>query len=45
MPKLELPPVIGPLELEAPVTLALFNPTLSQTTKYLLVNADFIEVP
>jgi hypothetical protein len=33
------------IELDAPVALGLFNPTLSQATNHLLVNADFTEVP
>jgi hypothetical protein len=45
MPKLVLPQKLGPIELDAPVALGLFNPTLSQAANHLLVNADFTEVP
>jgi hypothetical protein len=45
IPQIKLPQVIGPLHLPAPITLGLSNPTLSETTNYLQVSADFLQVP
>jgi hypothetical protein len=45
MPRLELPQTLGPIELDAPVVLGLFNPTLAQETHHLIVNADFTQLP
>jgi hypothetical protein len=45
MPRLELPQTLGPIELDAPVVLGLFNPTLAHQTHHLIVNADFTQLP
>jgi hypothetical protein len=45
IPQIRLPQVIGPLQLPAPITLGLSNPTLSETTNHLQVSADFLQVP